>query len=67
MQSSNLDVGQYSTEAEAKPACGSDQVVWENPNTGVLYPLTGKYSGSISDGAYMCKSFALRNGMNMVR
>ena len=27
MHSANLDVGQFSTAAEAKPACGSDQVV----------------------------------------
>jgi hypothetical protein len=67
MQSSNMDVGQYSTAAEAKPLCGSGQVAWEDPDTGILYPPTDKYSGSIKDGAYMCKSFALKNGMVMVR
>ena len=67
MQSSGLDVGQYSTAAEAKPTCGSDQVVWENANTGVLYPLTDKYDINKKYGDYMCKSFALKNGMVMVR
>jgi hypothetical protein len=61
-----MDVGQYSTEAEAKRACGSDQVVWEDRNTGVLHPITNKYRNR-NDGAYMCKSFALKNGMNMAR
>ena len=66
MHSRNLDVGQYSTEAEAKRACSSDQVVWEDTNTGVLHSLTDKYKDR-KTGAYMCKSAALKDGMNMAK
>jgi hypothetical protein len=67
MNSSNLDIGQYSTVVEAKSACGSDQVVWENPNTGVLRPLTDGHYANRKDGDYMCKSFALKDGMYLVQ
>jgi hypothetical protein len=67
MQSSNMDVGQYATEVQAKPVCGSDKTVWEDPNTGQLYPLTDKHDRNTNDGTYVCKSFALENGMVMVQ
>jgi hypothetical protein len=59
-------VGQYATIAEAKTACRSDPVVWENPNTGVLYPLADR-DDNRPKGDYMCQSFATENGMAMVR
>jgi hypothetical protein len=69
LRSPGLDVGQYATIAEAKAACASDRVVWENPNTGVLYPLTDRdyLSKNRPAGDYMCQSFAIKNGMVMVR
>jgi hypothetical protein len=57
-----MDVGQYATEVQAKPVCGSDKTVWEDPNTGQLYQLTDKHDRNTNDGTYVCKSFALDNG-----
>ena len=56
---------EYKTEADAKKACGTDPVVWANLNTKALHPAGDQYYGKTKEGAYMCQSVAVKEGMRM--
>ena len=59
---------QYTTEAAAKTACGSDTVVWANTGHSHVYHTTGdKYYGHTHHGAYMCMKDATAAGYHPPR
>lgn len=58
---------EYKTEADAKRACGADPVVWANLSTKALHPTGDRYYGKTKEGAFMCQSVAVKEGMRMPR
>lgn len=58
---------QFKTEAQAKSACGTQQVVWANTSTHVLHTSGSKYFGKTKHGAYMCGNTATQSGYHMAK
>jgi hypothetical protein len=52
---SQLDKGQFKTEAEAKTSCPTDTVVWVNLQSKVFHTSGSKSYGKTKRGAYMCE------------
>lgn len=57
----------FKTEAQAKTACASQQVVWANTSTHVLHAAGSKYFGKTKHGAYMCENTATQSGYHMAK
>lgn len=55
-------VKQFKTEAEARSACGANEVTWANTRSYVLHDPGTQYFGKTSHGAYVCKGAALHAG-----
>jgi hypothetical protein len=56
---------EYKTEADAKRACGTDPVVWANLKSKTLHTSGDEYYGKTKEGAFMCQSVAVKEGMHM--
>ena len=56
---------EYKTEADAKRACGTDPVVWANLKSKTLHTSGDEYYGKTQEGAFMCQSVAVKEGMHM--
>jgi hypothetical protein len=56
---------EYKTEADAKQACGTDPVVWANLKSKALHSVGDQYYGKTKEGAFMCQSVAVKEGMHM--
>jgi hypothetical protein len=57
----------YTTEADAKGACGSDPIVWANTSSKVLHASGDKYYGHTKHGAYVCQSAAQKAGYHAAK
>ena len=57
-----MNVGQFSTESDARAHCGSETVVWVNTKSHVYhFPGSGEF-GQTKRGAFMCQADADRAG-----
>jgi hypothetical protein len=57
----------YTTEADAKGACGSDPIVWANTSSKILHANGDKYYGHTKHGAYVCQSAAQKAGYHAAK
>jgi hypothetical protein len=65
MTAAPAGANEYKTEAEAKRACGTDPVVWANLKSKTLHTNGDEYYGKTKEGAFMCQSVAVKEGMHM--
>ncbi|MFL6823535.1 MAG: hypothetical protein ACJ8FA_13285 [Xanthobacteraceae bacterium] len=61
------DKSQYATEAEAKPNCPSDAVVWVNPASHVYHGSGSRNYGKTRSGAYMCEQDSVAAGFRAAK
>jgi hypothetical protein len=60
-------LAKYTTEADAKGACGSDPIVWANTSSKALHANGDKYYGHTKHGAYVCQSAAQKAGYHTAK
>jgi hypothetical protein len=60
-------LAKYTTEADAKGACGSDPIVWANTSSKILHANGDKYYGHTKHGAYVCQSAAQKAGYHAAK
>jgi hypothetical protein len=54
-------------EAAAKAKCGSDPVVWGNPNSKVYHTADSRYYGKTKKGSYLCMKEATAQGYHAAK
>ena len=54
-------------EATAKQKCGSDPVVWGNPNSKAFHTADSRYYGKTKKGSYMCMKDATAAGYHAAK
>ena len=65
MTTAPTGANEYKSEADAKRACGTDPVVWANLKSKTLHTSGDEYYGKTKEGAFMCQSVAVKEGMQM--